>query len=335
MLGRMPKTQLQPRTAHDRGLLGAIGQTPLVDLSSGFRSVERSAVSQVWGKLESFNPGGSAKDRTARALVADATERGVLYPGAVAVESSSGNLGVALAREAVIGGWDFHCVVDQRTNAATLAMMKALGATVHPVTQPDPETGDWLAARRKKVAALKSELNAVNLDQYSNQAAFNAHDGGTMAEIVAQLGHAPKILVVAVSTTGTVGGCLRHIKDHGYDTHVVAVDAEGSVLFDGARGERVLPGYGAGVVPELSRSVSPDRVVRVAASDAIAAARRLARGSGFVAGASGGAVAYATETLLEEGEIGDIVAIFHDDGRAYLDTVYSDSWVSDTLGLEV
>ena len=103
------------------GLLSAIGDTPLVDLSAGFRG-------RVWGKLESFNPGGSAKDRTARAMVAAATARGLLHPGAAAVQSSSGNLGTALAREAIAGGWEFHCVVDPRTNQATLAMIAALGA---------------------------------------------------------------------------------------------------------------------------------------------------------------------------------------------------------------
>lgn len=318
-------------TNHDvGGLLDAIGHTPMINLSHGF-----SKATAVWGKLESFNPGGSAKDRTARALVADATARGVLHPGAIAVESSSGNLGVALAREAVAGGWEFHCVVDVRTNAATLRMMEALGATLHPVTQPDPETGDWLAARRAKVAQLKADLGAVNLDQYSNRAAFDAHNFGTMAEIVDQLGHAPEVLAVAVSTTGTIGGCQRHIEQHGYDTKLIAVDAQGSVLFDGTRGERLLPGYGAGVVPDLSTEVAPDRVIRVEAADAVRAARDLARTTGFVPGASGGAVAHAVRQLEEEGDHREIVAIFHDDGRAYLDTVYNDEWVATELGLEV
>lgn len=318
----------QPDSPH--GLMSAIGHTPLVDFSAGFAPNAR-----VWGKLESFNPGGSAKDRTARALVADATAKGLLRPGAVAVESSSGNLGIALAREAVIGGWEFHCVVDPRTNAATLAMMRALGAVLHPVTEPDPETGDWLTARRNLVAQLKEELGAVNLDQYSNRAAFDAHDFGTMAEIVQQLGHAPEMVVVAVSTTGTIGGCLRHVREHGYATKVVAVDAEGSVLFEGARGERILPGYGAGVVTELSKEVEPDRVIRVEAFDAIDAARALARSTGFVPGASGGAVAWAVEKLVSEGAADEIVGVFHDDGRAYLDTVYNDDWVNEQLGVEV
>ncbi|MFC5088245.1 pyridoxal-phosphate dependent enzyme [Corynebacterium aquatimens] len=325
------------------GLLDTVGATPLIRIDDAFQNGHSDPGVRVWGKLESFNPGGSAKDRTARALVQAAVDQGILGPGATVVESSSGNLGVALAREAAIGGWDFHCVVDQRTNTTTLAHIKALGATIHPVTQPDPETGDWLAARRKKVAELIDELGAINLDQYSNRAAFTAHSQGTMKEIVDTLGHAPDYLLVAVSTTGTVGGCLRSIAENGLDTKVIAVDAEGSVLFNGARADRILPGFGAGVVPDLSREVTPDRVVRVGARDCITAARNMAAATGFLPGASGGAVASAVAALLDDlagqPERGadpvdpvdpvDIVAIFHDDGRAYLDTIYDDDWVEE------
>lgn len=281
----------------------------------------------IWGKLESFNPGGSAKDRTARAMVQDATDRGIIGPGSIVVESSSGNLGVALAREAVLGGWSFHCVVDIRTNSATLAHMRALGATIHKVTEPDPETGDWLAARRARVEEIKSSLDAINLNQYSNRAAFSAHSAGTMHEIVHQLGHAPAFVVVAVSTTGTIGGCARYITEHDLKTKLIAVDAEGSVLFGGQRGERVLPGFGAGVVTELSQETVPERVIRVNAADTVAAARSMARTTGFLPGASGGAVASGVDKLAREFPDEEIVAIFHDDGRAYLDTIYNDEWV--------
>lgn len=321
-------------TVSGSGILGAIGTTPLVRLEGFGGTSSGGAKMSVWGKLESFNPGGSAKDRTAHALVRAAEEKGLLKKGTKVVESSSGNLGVALAREAAVGGWEFHCVVDPRTNAATLSMISALGGILHPVDEPDPETGDWLVARRKLVAELKGELGALNLDQYSNTAAFDAHDRGTIAEIVDELGRAPDVLVVAVSTTGTIGGCMRHIRAHGYDTSVVAVDAEGSVLFGGERGPRLLPGYGAGVAPDLSREVHPDRVIRVQATEAVRAARKLAVSAGFVPGASGGAVAHAVEQLAGEGASGDVVAIFHDDGRAYLDTVYNDQWVKENLGSE-
>ncbi|WP_353935884.1 pyridoxal-phosphate dependent enzyme, partial [uncultured Corynebacterium sp.] len=119
----------------------------------------------------------------------------------------------------------------------------------------------------------------------------------------------------------------RHIRDSGLPTRAVAVDADGSVLFGGARGERILPGYGAGVVTELSRETVPDEVIRVSARDAVAAARRCARATGFLPGASGGAVCVGVEKLARENEGAEMVAVFHDDGRAYLDTIYNDEWV--------
>lgn len=314
-------------------IMDATGRTPLVAL----KDLGADSGVHAYAKLESFNPGGSAKDRTAAAMVEDARQAGLLGPGAVAVESSSGNLGVALARQAVVGGWDFHCVVDPRVNEATATYMRALGTTVHMVTEPDPETGDWLIARRTRVAELIEELGgAVNFDQYSNQAAFRAHEQGTMAEIVDTLDAAPDYLFVAVSTTGTLGGCQRYLASHGMDTTVVAVDAAGSVLFGGERGERVLPGYGAGVPTELSRAVHPDEVVRVEALDAIIGARRLARTEAILPGASGGAVVAAFEQFAPRMSPGETaVLIFHDDGRPYLDTVYSDEWVCATLGVEL
>lgn len=312
-----------------------IGHTPLVNFPH-FLSARSEGTPTLWGKLEGFNPAGSAKDRTAYAIVAAAKEQGILTAGTTVVESSSGNLGVALAREAALDGWDFHCVVDPKTNRSTISYMQAFGATVHEVTAPDPQTGDWLTARRSKVAKLLAEVpGAINLDQYSNVAAFKAHSEGTMREIVDTLGRAPDYLVVAVSTTGTVGGCLRYIRDHNLPTKVIAVDAEGSVLFDGKRGERHLPGFGAGMVPALSQHdhVVPDRVVRVSDIDSVQAARSFSRAEGYLIGASGGAVAAALLQIEDTFEPDAVVAaIFHDSGVPYLDTVYNDEWVLEHIG---
>ncbi|MEJ5997989.1 pyridoxal-phosphate dependent enzyme [Corynebacterium sp. H130] len=302
----------------------ALGNTPLVNLKKlGLSNLT------AWAKLEQFNPGGSAKDRTARALV----EAADIAPGTMVIESSSGNLGLALSREAALGGWNFHCVVDPRANTATINYIKAMGATVHALTEPDPETGDWLVARRKKVAELlKDNPDALNLDQYSNTAAFGAHAQGTMREIHEQLGHAPDFLLVAVSTTGTIGGCQQYVQEHGLGTKLIAVDAKGSVLFGGQRDTRHLPGFGAGVIPELSKQVSPDRVMRIADRASISAARELARTTAIVPGASGGAVIAALQQLdCELTEPAEAVVVIHDSGNFYLDTIYNDQWVEATL----
>ncbi len=314
----------------------AIGATPLLRCSRLERSIFDGLAPgvRVWAKLEQYNAGGSAKDRTAYALVEEALDQGVIDPRkpVTLVESSSGNLGMALARQAMLRGWEFRCVVDQRTNAATVASMRALGAKVELVKEPDPDTGDWLAARRKKVAELLEQLpGSINLDQYSNQAAFRAH-ARTMAEIEAQVGRAPDWLFVAMSTTGTIGGCLRHIEASAAATRAVGVDAEGSVLFGGVRANRLLPGYGAGVVPELSAHVHPFAVSRIVDIDAVVAARVLARTEGLIPGASGGAVlAAAMRYARQFQQDQDVVLLLHDAGSNYMDTIYNDAWVQEHL----
>lgn len=318
------------------GFLSLTGNTPLLRLE---RLCPRRDV-EIWVKLEQFNPGGSAKDRTAEGLVERAIATGQVSTGQgetpALVESSSGNLGMALARQALLRGWQFHCVVDPRVNTATLATIKALGATVHMVEEPDPSTGDWLAARKKKVAQLLEEIpNAVNLDQYSNTAAFDAHANGTMTEIVRDMG-VPDELYVAVSTTGTIGGCMQHLHDIGADTRVVGVDAEGSVLFGGERGERYLPGFGAGVVPPLSEDLHPHRVDRIPDVQSIVGARVLAKKEGILPGASAGAVIAAILLQVPELPAGTrVAAVLHDAGQNYLDTIYNDDWGRETLGVDI
>lgn len=323
------------------GINATIGSTPLVRLD---HLLERRKDVQVFAKLESFNPMHSAKDRTAKALVDDALTSGVVSssPSADAtrpafVESSSGNLGMALARECAVRGWDFHCVVDPRANEQTVATMKALGTTVHVVSEPDPETGDWLVARRARVEKLLEEIpGSINLGQYSNEAALNAHDQGTMAEVIDALGAAPDYVFVAMSTTGTIGGCARHLQRIGASTTLVGVDAEGSVLFGGCRATRTLPGFGAGMVPELARLTQPDQICRVSDGESVVGTRVLARREGILAGASGGAVVSALLSQQDElPEAATVVLLLHDDGQAYMNTVYNDAWLEDTLGLTV
>ncbi|QQU80986.1 pyridoxal-phosphate dependent enzyme [Corynebacterium tuberculostearicum] len=308
-----------------------IGNTPLMRVEA----ISPRPDVHLYLKLEQFNLGGSAKDRTARALIQAALAAGDIRPGSTLVESSSGNLGMALARQAPLQGMKFHCVVDPRVNASTVATMRAYGAHVELLDHPDPETGDWLTARRTRVAELLEEIpDSFNLNQYSNEAAFHAHAEGTMTEILDQLGQAPSHLLVAMSTTGTLGGCVRKLTELGADTHTIGVDAEGSVLFGGERGTRMLPGYGAGIVTELSTKFSPSSVERVPDLDAIVAARQLAQAEGLLPGASGGAVIAAFQRLAPSLPAGaEVVAVLHDGGQPYLDTIYNDSWVCENFDI--
>ena len=152
------------------GVLDTIGATPLIRLDR----IHDRPETDVWAKLEGVNPGGSAKDRTAAALFADATENGRLIDVDSIIESTSGNLGIALARQALLAGLKFHCVADPNINHLTKKTMQALGATIHVVNEPDRATGDWLTARKAMVDRLLKEIpRSATFDQYANRAAFS------------------------------------------------------------------------------------------------------------------------------------------------------------------
>lgn len=312
------------------GLSAAVGRTPLVRLD---RLFPHSGV-EILAKLESVNPGGSTKDRPALAMVRDALDSGRLAAGGTVVESSSGNLGVALARVCASYGVRFVCVVDSRTNATAIASIRALGGEVDMVSEPDPVSGDLLTARLHRVQALLEEIpGAVNLHQYGNPANPGAHAAGTMREIAETLDHRLDVLMAAVSTTGTLAGCSAYLHEHRMPTLTVAVDAMGSVLFGGTAAPRPLPGLGAGVVTDISRTLAPDRVLRVDGVDCVVGARLLARREGILAGASTGGIVHALGTLVPDLAPGSrVVLIVHDGGVPYLSTVYDDDWVRETLG---
>lgn len=311
------------------GVLGAIGATPLVALTAypGRRDL------RLYAKLESRNPGGSAKDRPAARMIADAIERGDLAPGGTVIESSSGNMGVGLAQACRVHGLRLICIVDERANDTNLRTMRALGADIRVVSRPDPVTGDLLRARLALVQDLLARTpGAFWTDQYANPSNTAAHADGTMREIDEALGADLDYLFVATSTTGTIAGCCDYLRDHGRETTVVAVDAQGSVLFGGTRGTRRLPGFGAGIETAISKGVAIDRVERVSDLDCVVGCRRLAAREGLLSGASSGAVAMAFERHAPAMPSGSSsVLILPDGGTGYLETVYDDDWVAREL----
>lgn len=313
------------------GVLGAVGATPLVRLHRYLGP----AGPPVWAKLEAANPGGSAKARPALAMVDDALERGLVGPGGTVVESTSGNMGVGLAQACRYRGLHLICVVDTRATAGNVRAMRALGARVVVVTEPDPATGDLLVARLRTLGRLLDEHPGAHWpDQYANPANPGAHAAGTMREIDLALDGRIDLLLVATSTTGTVAGCLDHLRAAGRSTRVVAVDARGSALFGGTPGPRRLPGLGAGVATALSERAAVDEVVRVDDIDCVVGCRRLADREAILAGASGGGVMVALERLAPELAPGARVALILPDGGAgYLETVFDDDWVARELGV--
>lgn len=307
--------------------LDAIGNTPLVTI----RGLPEHAGTVV-AKLEGSNPGGSAKDRTAASLLRSAMQRGDLLSGGHVVESTSGNLGIGLAQAAAVLGVRLSCVVDSRCPQLSVQTMRALGARVIEISEPDRPGGDLLAAR---LAAVRDELErdptAFWPNQYENQDNPTAHMTGTMTELDDRFDGALNTLLVATSTTGTLQGCSRLLRERGRTTRVIAVDAEGSALFGGTPRPRMLPGYGAGVEPVLARDADPDDVVRVGEAETIAWCRHLSRANGFLLGASSGAVAAAAARTLDDPN-GLSAMIFADRGIGYLDTVYDDAWVAQHVG---
>jgi 2,3-diaminopropionate biosynthesis protein SbnA len=311
------------------GIAGAVGRTPLVRLFKVFPENRF----QFYAKLEAFNPGGSMKDRAAFNIIRREIEAGSIGPRTVVVESSSGNMGIGLAQACRYYGLQFICVIDPKTTCQNRALLEAYGAIVDVVTEPHPTTGEFLMARLARVRELMTSYpDAFWPNQYANLHNAEAHYA-TMDEIVGALHGNPDYLFCAVSTCGTLRGCMNYLRSHNASTKVIAVDAVGSVIFGGPRGKRLLPGHGAAVRPGLYLENIADVHVLVSDMDCVVGCRRLASTEAIVAGGSSGGVLMAVQRLwgsIKEGAT--CVAIFADRGERYLDTVYSDDWVQKNLG---
>lgn len=328
------QTADRSRIAHPPvdGVLEAVGSTPLVRLRR-YPGLEHLV---VFAKLETVNPGGSAKDRPAARMIAEALEKGRIGPGSTVIESSSGNMAIGLAQACAFHGLRLICVLDRRTNETTVSTLEALGADVRIVTHADPDTGDLLTARLNLVAQL-AEMTPGSFwpDQYANEANPAAHAEGTMREIDEALEGNLDWLVAAAGTAGTVRGCAEYLRDMDRATRLAVVDSDGSVLFGGVAGKRRLPGHGAGVESTHSRDVGYDRLIRVSDLECVVACRRLATSEGILAGASSGAVLSALERIADELMPGTRCAlILPDRGTGYLETVYDDGWVAAELECE-
>lgn len=286
-------------------------------------------------KCEGFNFAGSIKLKAASEMVEIAERDAVLTPGSVLVESSSGNLGVALSMIAASKGYRFLCVTDSRCNLSTRRLMEALGSQVHIITEPDAD-GGFLGARINYVRALSAtDDRYVWLNQYTHPGNWTAHHRKTAPAIAR---HFPRldVLFVGAGTTGTLMGCARYFREWHRPVRIVAVDSVGSVTFGGAPGRRMIPGLGTSVRPPLLDEAYVDEVVRVEEADTIRACHRLAR-SGFLFGGSTGTVVSGAMGWLAQHDGRELTAaaIAPDLGERYLDTVYQTNWLQDLYGEDV
>jgi cysteine synthase A len=286
-------------------------------------------------KCEGFNFAGSIKVKPAVEMVNAAEQAGRLTSRSILVESSSGNLGVALSMIAASKGYRFLCVTDSRCNLSTRLLMKALGAEVHVVTESDPQRG-LLGARLDFIHGLcASDERYVWLNQYANPGNWLAHYR-TTAPSIARSFPELDVLFVGAGTTGTLMGCARFFREWHRPVRIVAVDAAGSVTFGGAPGRRMIPGLGTSVRPPLLDESYVDEVVLIEEADTIRACHRLARHGFLFGGSTGTVVSGALDWLARHDQLGlTAVGIAPDLGERYVDTVYQANWVQGLYGDEV
>lgn len=293
-------------------VLDLIGRTPLVEL-------DVNAKARVIVKLESFNPAGSAKDRIAAAMVADAEAKGILRPGATIIEPTSGNTGVGLALVSAVKGYHLILTMPETMSIERRNLVKAYGAEVVLTSGKEGMKGAIA-----KADALRDEIEgSVILQQFENLANPKAHYESTGIEIWEDTDGAVDIFVAGVGTGGTVSGVGKRLKEYNPAVKVVAVEpASSPVLSGGQPGGHKIQGIGAGFVPATFSRDVVDEIITVANEDAFVASRNIARTQGILVGISSGAALKAALELAEREENAGktIVVLLPDTGERYLST---------------
>lgn len=282
----------------------------------------------VYLKLEGFNVTGSIKVKTAIGLIEDLEHRGLATPHkTVIVESSSGNLGIALAMVCAIKGYKFFCVTDSNATRANIRGMQLYGAEVIVVDERD-SAGGFLETRFKIIDELLNKYeHSVWLNQYANTANKDVHANQTGKEIISQFERVDWAFIGA-GTTGTLGGVSECLRNAYPNVKIVAVEPVGSVTFGGHPGKRNIPGVGTSVRPEIADFCSPDRIVAIEESATVEACLSFVESNHLLIGGSTGTVLAALKQLASEFKSGEtIVAISADLGEKYMDTVYNPDWV--------
>ena len=294
-----------------------IGGTPLLELCRLERQLDLGA--RVLVKLESFNPGGSVKDRVARAMLDDAEASGRLAPGGTSVEPTSGNTGIGLASVAAARGYRVVIVMPETMSAERRALMRAYGAELVLT-----EGARGMAGAIEKANELVNEIpGAILAGQFTNPANPAVHEATTGPEIWRDTEGNVDLFVAGVGTGGTITGVGRYLKRQNPAVRVVAVEPAASpVLSGGQAGPHPLQGIGAGFVPEILDTEIYDEILTATGEDACAAARLLGRSEGVLAGISSGAALWGALTLARrpKNQGKTIVALLPDTGERYLST---------------
>ena len=299
------------RTRSNTGtILAQIGNTPLLDLSGFARAQGVVPAVGVFAKAEWANPGGSVKARAALRMVEEAETDGRLTPDKIIVDSSSGNTGIALALIGAVKGYQVHLVMPANVSAERKALVKAYGARL---IESDPLEGSDGAIHvvRELVAAAPERYFYTN--QYNNPANWQAHYAGTGPESWRQTAGGVTHFVAGLGTTGTFMGTGRYLKERNADVELVAVQPEDELsVIEG------LKHLETAIVPGIYDAGLPDRFLGVAAEDAWATTRSLARQAGIFVGISAGAAVHAAIEVAHELRAGTVVTVLPDDGSKYV-----------------
>lgn len=291
-----------------------IGNTPMVKIS-GLDGQK----AEIVVKIESFNPGGSVKDRIALAMIEDAERRGTLRPGATIIEPTSGNTGIGLAWVGIAKGYKVILTMPDTMSVERRGLLRAYGAEIRLTPGAEGMKGAIAEAER-----LKNEIEgAVILGQFTNPANPAAHAATTGKEIIRDTNGQVDIFVAGVGTGGTVSGVAKALKAEIANVEIVAVEpATSAVISTGVAGKHKIQGIGAGFVPDTFDSALIDRIVTATDEEAFEGARLLARRYGILAGISSGAAFSVAVALsrLDENVGRRIVALLPDTGERYIST---------------
>ena len=292
-----------------------IGHTPLLELTH--LEQEFGLKARIVAKLEYFNPAGSVKDRIAKAMIDDAEAKGLLKPGSVIIEPTSGNTGIGLASVAAARGYRIIIVMPETMSVERRSLLKAYGAQLE--LTPGALGMKGAIARAEELCA--SIPGAIILQQFANAANPMAHEQTTAVEIMDDTDGQLDVFVACVGTGGTVSGTGRKLKSLKPGIEVVAVEPDASpVLSGGSPGPHKIQGIGAGFVPENYDARVVDRIVRITNEEAFEMMRQLARKEGLLVGISSGAAVAAAVSLAREPHFRGkkLVVLLPDTGERYL-----------------
>lgn len=325
---------------HDT-ILDLVGNTPLVSL----QKIASPMLGQFFAKLEAFNPGHSAKDRTALYIINDAEKRGLLTPGGVIVETTSGNTGYSIAMIAAIRGYRCILAITDKSSPDKIDMLRALGAEVHvcPASVPADDPRSYYEVAKR---IHRETPNSIYINQYFNPLNTEAHYQWTGREIWEQTAGEITHLVACSGTGGTLSGIARYLKEKKPSVKIIGVDADGSLIkkyFDTGEVDKgelhpyYIEGLGKNLIPGALDTSVIDEFVKVNDTESALMARKISRTTGIFCGYTCGAAWVATQKYNQEHPFSKesvVVVVFPDHGSRYMNKIYNDQWLAEKLNIK-